>query len=102
MITKKFGVDFHSDGGALTLDAKEVTDGEEQGGVHTKTHDDGWTITGEIHEDYYEWVNAFKATHPEHGLVEGDFEQAVTATSEEAFAHFWKHHEPQAWDYYDI
>lgn len=84
------------------MSASEVTDSGAEDGTHTKTHADGWTITGEIHEDYYVWVNDFRATHPELGTVEGNFEHEVKASSEEAFAHFWKHHEPVAWDYHDI
>lgn len=102
MITKKFGTDFHSSGGALTLSPTAVTDSGASGGTHTRTHDSGWTITGEIHEDYYEWVNDFEATHPTFGKVWGNFEGEVHADSEEGFAHFWKNHEPEAWDYMDI
>lgn len=102
-VTKKFGVDFISDGGALTLRTGDVS-GELIYGtnVHTKTHESGWTIQGEIQEDYYEWVNDFKATHPHYGKVVGNFERKVWASSEEAFTHFWDNHEPEAWDYQDI
>lgn len=102
MIKKEFGQDFYSSGGALTLPQDAVTDSGEEGGTHTKTHASGWTITGELHEDYYVWVNEFRATHPVYGLVCGDFEDIVYADSEEAFKHFWDNHEPQAWDYMDI
>ena len=103
MIVKKFGVDFHSKGGALTLPQSSVTESQrEYGGTHTRTHPSGWTITGELHEDYFVWVNEFLATHPTFGTIKGDFEHEVTADSEEAFADFWKHHEPKAWDYMDI
>lgn len=78
-----------------------MTDGGHESGTHSRTHDDGWTITGEIHEDYYVWVNDFEATHPTLGRVWGNFEGEVKATSKAAFDHFWKHHEPEAWDYYD-
>ena len=102
-IKKRFGVDFHSEGGALTLSTSEVTsDDDAYNGTHTKTHDSGWTITGDIHEDYYRWVNDFKAVHPTLGKVVGNFESEVKATSEEAFKHFWKNHTPNAWDYEDI
>lgn len=101
-VIKKFGVNFHSEGGALTLDVDQVTDTNAESGTHTKTHPSGWTITGEIHEDYYTWVNEFKATHPKYGTVEGDFESEVKADSEEAFAHFYANHPPGAWDYGDI
>lgn len=102
IITKKFGIDFHSDGGALTLNQSEVTDSGDTSGEHTRTHADGWTITGEIHEDYFVWVNYFEATHPIYGRVWGDFESEVYADSGEGFAHFYANHVPEAWDYWDI
>lgn len=103
-VIKRFGSDFYSDGGALTLNPSQVTDNPDdaESGTCTRTHDSGWTITGKLQEEYYVWVNEFTATHPELGRVEGDFEKEVRATSDEAFAHFWKHHEPEAWDYYEI
>ena len=102
-ITKRFGVDFHSTGGALTLPPDAVTnDASVMTGEHSKRHDSGWTITGEVHEDWYVWVNEFYAIHDQYGRIEGDFEDEVTAESEEAFANFWKHHEPETWDYWDI
>ncbi len=100
-VVKKFGVHFHSDGGALTLSADEVTDGPSTG-AHKKTHSDGWTITGVVSEDYYTWVNDFEASHPVHGKVWGNFEEEVHADSEEGFGHFNTYHAPEAWDYGDI
>ncbi len=100
MIEKKYGEHFTSNGGALTLETSEVTDSNAQGGKHTKTHDDGWTITGEIMEDYFVWV--FEATHSRFGRVFGDFEDVVYADSEEGFADFYEHHKPEDWDYGDI
>lgn len=66
------------------------------------TNDSGWVITGEVMEDYYEWVNDFEATHPDFGRVWGDFEDIVYADSEEGFKHFFEHHPPSEWDYQDI
>jgi len=91
MVTKKAKVDYEYDGNALTLDKSEIG-----------KHEDGWTIYGEVHEDYYEWVNDFVATHPEYGYVFGDFESEVYATTSEAFNDFYKNHKPYAWDYMDI
>ncbi len=102
MITKIFGRDFDSPGGALTLPQDAVTVNGEEGGTHTRTHESGWTITGRVHEDYYVWVNEFRAHHPEYGEISGNFEAEVTAESEVAFAHFMEHHPPYAWDYMDI
>lgn len=89
-VTKTFGVDFNSAGGALTLPAS------------AGLHESGWTINGEIHEDYYEWINEFEASHPQYGRVWGNFEDEVHADSEEGFAHFYANHPPSAWDYGDI
>jgi len=103
MITKKFGVDFTSDGGALTLDVEEVTKpGSDTNVQYYKTHPDGWKITAYINEDYYEWINYFEAKHLIYGDVWGDFQYIVFADSEEAFQHFYKNHPPHAWDYGDI
>lgn len=100
MITKHYTQDFPSQ--ARTLRVSSVSDDNVMGGTHTKTHPSGWTITGEVREDYYTWVNDFTATHPIHGAVSGDFEKTVTATSEAALADFLAHHAPEEWDYYDI
>lgn len=102
VIVKKFGVDFHSAYGALTLASEEVSDQNVSSGVHERTHDDGWTIKGQVHEDYYVWVNEFEAHHPVYGRVWGDFESEVYADSEEGFVDFYMKHTPDAWDYADI
>lgn len=102
MVTKRFGQDFNSSGGALTLSSHEVTDTGAESGTHERTHPDGWTIKGEVKEDYYVWVNSFEAHHPQLGRVWGDFESEVHADSEKAFADFYAKHPPEAWDYYDI
>ena len=103
MITKKYDVDFKSIGGALTLPTESVSEiGHVQNQVQIKTHESGWTIKAQTHEDYYEWVNFFEATHPTFGRVYGDFEDKVFADTEAAFAHFFENHPPEAWDYGDI
>lgn len=101
-VVKRFGVDFDSPGGALTLDVSSVSELRVEDGTHSRTHADGWTVSGEVHEDYFTWVNEFEASHPVHGFVWGDFESLVFATSEEAFQHFHANHPPSAWDYGDI
>ncbi len=99
-----FGEDFNSDGGALTLDPCEVRqdDSNITGIELSRTHPDGWTITGIVKEDYYEWVNDFSAIHSELGKVWGNFEDNVFASSKEAYDDFFKKHSPNAWDYGDI
>jgi hypothetical protein len=69
---------------------------------HLGDNDSGWFIRGEVVVDYYEWVNIFEAMHPVYGVVHGDFEVKIVATSEEAYNHFIKHHKPDVWDYHDI
>ena len=65
-------------------------------------HGDGWTVTGEICEDYYNWVNYFTAIHDKYGKIEGNFEDSISAESVESLAHFLVHHPFDEWDYYDI
>lgn len=90
-VVKRFGIDFNSSGGALTLSPSDLG-----------THSDGWEVSGEVQEDYYEWVNDFTAVNRKLGIVCGNFEVEVYATSEAAFKDFWDNHEPYAWDYMDI
>ncbi len=101
MITKKFGVDFHSKDGALTLKANEVCDVPTVG-EFTKEHPDGWTITGVVYEDYVYWVNDFTAEHPTYGKVWGNFEMEVYADTLDGYRHFYANHPPEAWNYSDI
>lgn len=64
---------------------------------------DGWVITGEIHEDYYEWVNDFVAHKiGTDEFVKGNFETEVTASSKEAYDEFVSKFPPEDWDYWDI
>ena len=98
----KFGEDFYSGGGALTLSPREVTRKDIESGCHKRTHKDGWIIEGEIHEDYYVWVNDFKAKHPKLGKVWGNFEGKVYAEKKKGFKDFYEKHTPEAWDYWDI
>ena len=106
MLVKKFELDKSYGSPAFTLDTDTVSSGvfnQVPLGVElTKIHPSGWEITGVIQEDYYEWVNEFKARHNKYGYVEGDFETEVIASSHEALEHFMKHHPPVSWDYYDI
>lgn len=70
--------------------------------TYSRTHSSGWTISGKLRTDWFVWVNEFEATHLQYGRVWGDFEVEVEAESEEGFAHFYKNHPPNAWDYGDI
>jgi len=102
VFTKKFNYDSHY---ANTLHASYVCEDkriESAKKSSSRTHSDGWTITGDIHEDYYVWVNAFEAVHPKYGRVWGDFEHEVYADSEEAYNLFVTNYPPEEWDYWDI
>jgi hypothetical protein len=101
-VVKKFGIDFDSDYGALTLDSGCVQSGSAEDVYDEKTNGSGWTVRGFIAEDYCVWVNAFVARHPVWGVVFGNFESQVYASSEEGYAQFFEHHPPHAWDYQDI
>lgn len=93
---------YNSKNGALTLKTEEVKDIYLGDGRYMKTHNDGWTIIGEIHEDYYEWVNEFIAIHPKYGKVWGDFEDKVFADNIDGLNNFYTTHTPDDWDYGDI
>lgn len=112
VIIKKYGVDFKSEGSAYTLSAGEVANclqnANMNGGVKyqigysERNHEDGWVIKGCVQEDWAYWVNEFEAEHPIYGMVFGNFESEVYATSEEGYKHFFENHGPESWWYEDI
>ena len=65
-------------------------------------NESGWKVSGDIQEDYYEWVNEFEAIHEKFGKVWGDFEKTVYADSKEGYNNFMENHPPEEWDYGDI
>lgn len=89
---------------AYTLSPSEVCEegGKDDDTIYSRTHSDGWTISGRIHEDYYYWVNEFSATKEDGSFVKGDFESEIHASSIEAVEDFIQHHTPSYWDYWDI
>lgn len=79
--------------------------------IYTKTHDSGWTISGKISNDWYSWVEEFRATHEKFGTVVGFnytgidamiYDISVYATSEEGLRDFIKTHTPRIFDLWDI
>ncbi len=62
----------------------------------------GWVIEGEVIEDYYRWVNDFKAEHIFYGKVWGNFEKEVHADSQAGYDAFVTAHPAEVWDYDDI
>ena len=101
-VVKVFKKNLNFGDAALTLEVSEVSEKNVTGGHHERTHKSGWTVGGYVHEDWYVWVNEFKATHKKYGKVWGDFEEKVYADSEEGFQDFYKNHPPSSWDYWDI
>lgn len=89
MFKKVFKIDFKSE--ARTVNPSIIGD-----------NPSGWYVEGEVIEDYYEWVNDFRAIHKDYGIVIGNFEKIVCATSKTAFDKFLKDHPYSHWDYYDI
>lgn len=64
-------------------------------------HSDGWHIVGKIQEDYFVWVNDFKATNGKH-FVCGDFEKLIYTDSPETLVRFLSKYPYREWDYGDI
>ena len=73
-------------------------------GYYTKTHDDGWTISGKIKSgsNGVFWVQYFIATHEIFGTIKGDFEEELYCSSKNTYLEFIKNHKPNIWDSYDI
>lgn len=61
----------------------------------------GWTIDGELKCDYYSWVSKFTATKGDM-VVEGDANDIIRATSEEAYNLFLDEIGLSSFDTYDI
>lgn len=89
---------------ASTLSVEQVCENHDDvtTGMFSRTHLDGWTISGHVNEDWYCWVNDFEASHPTFGRVWGNFESKVFADTAEGFAAFYEAHPPESWDYWDI
>lgn len=87
---------------ARTLPPSYVTDEKGCVGDFSKSHSSGWTISGIVNSDWFFFVNDFKAFHEQLGEVYGNFEEQVTASSQQALSHFLAHHAPEEWDYRDI
>lgn len=100
----KYRIEGPGDSLAHTLKPQEVFGPNHRGeaGLYSHTHASGWTIHGEIHDDYCQWVNDFEASHPTLGWVKGNFETIVEAKSRKGYDHFIAHHPPETWDYADI
>lgn len=65
-------------------------------------HSSGWLVEAEVIEDYYTWIEEFWAFHPVHGIVKGNFESMVMASSENSLLEFLNCFEFEEWDAWDI
>lgn len=90
------------DGNELPGDYKTRINLAKENKIHSKTHADGWTISGKIREDWFIWVQEFRAEHPVYGKVFGDFEKTIYSDTQEGYDDFLKNHPPSEWDAGDI
>lgn len=72
------------------------------GRIFTRIHSNGWTITGNMSNDYYSWVEKFEAIHPTFGKIVGVVDDKIYATSEEGYEDFIKNHPITGMDLDDI
>jgi hypothetical protein len=68
---------------------------------YSKTHTDGWTIEGQIHNDWYSWVVDFEAVHPVHGTIQR-VGNTIVGPSKEVVDKFLADHRLEEFDYWDI
>ena len=72
---------------------------------YSRTHKNGWTISGKIVEDWVSWVPFITAFHKSHGIIYGDFSEEIIVVSDnpdEALFHFLDNNTPLVWNSYDI
>ncbi len=86
----------NENGGARTILNGECDDGM----VEIKRGT--WTLQAKVISDWYSWANYFVAISEDYGIVAGDFEETVIASSEAALDDFLKHFPYEEWDYADI
>lgn len=87
---------------ARTLSCLVVSETRDHEGQSSRTHENGWTVSGVVKYDYYRWVNDFVAKHPVYGTVRGNFESVVYATSKKAYKMFTEAFDVVEWDYQSI
>ena len=90
----------------LEQDLKEDVKTDDRSSSSSRLHDgvneSGWEIRGRLFVDTFLWVNEFAGQHAQFGVVFGDFEKQVSATSQAGYDHFVKHHPYVEWSYHDI
>lgn len=91
----------HADTVANRTKTTAITLSPNRLGYHEQS---GWNLSGDIHEDYYKWVNEFEAVHSKYGKVRGNLEEGLYYTSEKALKRFIEVYKSaiEIWDYMDI
>jgi hypothetical protein len=72
---------------------------------YSRTHKNGWTISGKIVEDWVSWVPFITAFHKKYGVIYGDFSEEIIVVldnPDEALFHFLDNNTPLVWNSYDI
>ena len=72
---------------------------------YSRTHKNGWTISGQIVEDWVSWVPFITASHKNYGIIYGDFSEeiiVVSDNSDKALFHFLDNNMPLVWTSWDI
>lgn len=69
---------------------------------YSRTHKNGWTISGQIVEDYVSWVPFITASHKNYGIIYGDFSEEIIVVSDnpdKALFHFLDNNMPLVWKF---
>jgi hypothetical protein len=72
---------------------------------YSRTHKNGWTISGQIEEDWVSWVSFITAFHKSYGIIYGHFSEEIIVVSDnpdEALFHFLDNNTPLVWNSWDI
>jgi hypothetical protein len=72
---------------------------------YSRTHKNGWTISGKIVEDWVSWVPFITASHKNYGIIYGDFSEEIIVVSDnpdKALFHFLDNNMPLVWSSWDI
>jgi hypothetical protein len=72
---------------------------------YSRTHKNGWTISGQIVEDWVSWVPFITAFHKIYGIIYGDFSEEIIVVSDnpdKALFHFLDNNIPLVWTSWDI
>ena len=72
---------------------------------YTKTHENGWKISGVIKEDFVHYINIISAYHPKFGYIFGNFSEEIHVISfnpKISIEHFLDNNPPLIWNSWNI